>query len=83
MNETLEQYKQSISELEELIEFHPEYLDKIDANDRTMLSQYYFAGRRVNVDDLEKYRDELLAQDPSLLSRALSALSRFKSQNKI
>jgi hypothetical protein len=83
MIESLQQYHDNVTLLEDTLEFHPDFLDQVDSADKEILSQYYFAGRPVDVDDLDAYRNGLIAKDAGIESRAVEALTRFKAANKI
>jgi hypothetical protein len=69
--------------LEEMIEFHPDYLAGLNDQDRDVLSQYYFAGREVDADDLGRYRDDLVVKVPDIEAKAQDALARFKAAAKV
>jgi hypothetical protein len=78
MRESVEQYKDDVSLMEDMVEFHPTFLDDLSPEDRDVLAEYYFAGREVDVDELGQYRDELMAKKPGIEARAQEALGRFK-----
>jgi hypothetical protein len=49
-----------------------------------ILSKYYFAGRKVNVNNVSQYRLALVAKEPNIQARAEAALEKFrKSINTI
>ncbi len=77
--EAIDHYKQTVTLLEELVEFHPAYLEALTQDDRDVLSRYYFAGRDVDVDDLGEYRSKLVNDEAGIESRAQDALARFKA----
>jgi len=83
MNELITDYKNTVTLLEELVEFHPNYLDELSLTDKDTLSKYYFAGRKVDVNDLEQYRNDLIASDSAIQGKAQDALGRFKAIAKI
>jgi hypothetical protein len=82
-SEPIEQYKATVTQIEDLVEFHPALLVQLSAVDREALSQYYFAGRKVDVDDLAKYRDELVANQPDIEAKAHDAWAKLQNIAKV
>jgi len=75
---TGDSYTEVINLLEDFYSFHPEYFKKLSSEDMNYLSVYYFAGRKVDVDDVESYRNRVLKREPDLEKKAQKALDRFK-----
>ncbi|MEV0537067.1 hypothetical protein [Kitasatospora sp. NPDC050463] len=80
MIESPQEYSDTVSLLEELLEFHPEFLDGLSADDLSALSTYYFAGRPVDVPDVLEYRRKALTRHPELERQALAALRQVKQR---
>ncbi len=70
-------YASTVTALEGVFDNHPDCFDELSSEDREVLSKFYFAGREIDVDDIQAYRDELLREDPTILKRAQTALRNF------
>lgn len=65
--------------VEDLLEFHPEFLEQVSLDDRELLAKFFFAGREVDVEDVAKYQDGLESSDPGITERARQAYARLMS----
>ncbi len=63
--------------LEDLIEFHLEFLEAVSEEDRTLLPDYYFAGREIDVASVEEYQKQREQAEPGISARARIAYGRF------
>lgn len=70
-------YASTVTSLEGVYDNHPDCFDGLSAEDRDVLSEFYFAGRDIDVEDIQAYRVYLLKQDPDILKRAQTALKNF------
>ena len=65
--------------VEDLLEFHPDFLEKVSLDDRELLAKFFFAGREVDVEDVAKYQADLESSDPGVTERARQAYARLMS----
>ncbi len=70
-------YASTVTSLEGVFDNHPDCFDGLSDEDRKVLSEFYFAGREIDVEDIQAYREELLRRDPTILKRAQTALRNF------
>jgi hypothetical protein len=70
-------YSSLVTFLEGLADFHPEYMSDLTPEQRDVLSDYYWFGRAINVDDIFAYRRALVARQPKTKARAEAALADF------
>jgi hypothetical protein len=70
-------YASTVTSLEGVFDNHPDCFDGLSEEDQQVLSEFYFAGREIDVADIQAYRDELLREDPTILKRAQMALRNF------
>lgn len=68
---------QMTNNIEDMLEFHPEFLQQVSAEDRELLAKFFFAGREVDVEDVARYQDELEENNPGITDRAKHAYIRF------
>jgi hypothetical protein len=73
----INQYRRTISLIDEILAQHPKFFDQLNPTERDMLSQYYFAGRSVDVDDIEEYRTKLIQRSPEIELVANKAFDRL------
>ena len=73
------EYVKIVNHLEDLLGFHPEYLDALLAPAKDDLRKYFFAGREVDQADVLAYRQQVLNQDPELETRALAAYEQLQT----
>jgi hypothetical protein len=66
--------------LENLLQYHPEYLSVLEEEEQALLLQYYFTPAGV---DGEAYRDGLKAADPNAEMNAQKALSKLFELNDV
>ncbi|QNA75392.1 hypothetical protein C8250_029005 [Streptomyces sp. So13.3] len=78
MHESSQEYTDTVSLVEDLLGFHPKYLSELSEHDRAVLSSYYFAGRRVAIDNVIEHRRQVLAKDPEIERKAMASLRRLK-----
>jgi len=64
-------YQAEVDHIEDMVEFHPEVLNALSEQERAIASEYYFAGRDIDVDDIFAYRAGLLAKKPNIEEEAV------------
>lgn len=78
-----DEYVRRVNLVEDLVSFHPEYLDRLPTAQRTVLSRYYFAGRKVDVESVTAYRHRLLDDEPAIAHAAERAWEAFAKVAKL
>ena len=76
------EYIKIVNHLEDLLEFHSEYLESLTPQDKEDIRTYFFAGREVDHEDVLVYRQQVLGQDPQLEARALAAYEQLQAASK-
>jgi hypothetical protein len=73
---------QITNDIEDLLEFHPELLDRLSGEDQLALSKVFFAGREVDVEDVAIYHAQLQTKEPELMREAQAAYQRLVHASK-
>lgn len=76
-------YSNIVTFLEGMLDFHSEYFDDASRLNETALSQYFFWGREIDIDDIFAYRKALVARDSTVASRAESSLNQFFANHQV
>lgn len=70
-------YSSLVTFLEGLADFHPEYMSDLTPKQREVLSDYYWFGRDIDVDDIFAYRHTLVGRRPGIKREAERVLRDF------
>lgn len=70
-------YNDKVNLMQDFYSFHPEYFAKLSKEDQELLSRFYFADRKVDVDDIFVYRKGQIEQDRDIEKRAEGAYFRL------
>jgi hypothetical protein len=70
-------YSNIVTFLEGLASFHPEMVSDLGPKQRQILSDYYWFGREIDIDDIFRYRRALVAQRPEVKQEAERMLGDF------
>ncbi len=63
--------------IEDLLEFHPEFLTKLSGEYQEVLRQFFFAGRDIDVESVADYQRDLEQRQPGITARARAAYWRL------
>ncbi len=63
--------------IEDLLEFHPDFLAKLSSEDREVLSKFFFAGRDIDIENVAEYQKDLEKSQPGITTQALAAYKRL------
>jgi hypothetical protein len=70
-------YSSLVTFLEGLADFHPNYMSDLSPEQRSVLSNYYWFGRAIDIEDIFAYRRALVARQPEIKARAEGVLAEF------
>jgi hypothetical protein len=82
VEEPFEQYQDTITLLESVLEVHPEFMCKLTDEEQEVIWNYYFSGRELEPSELEQHWREVVQNDPGLPAQARVALASFQSLTK-
>lgn len=74
---------QITNDIEDLLEFHPELLDRLSKDDREALRSFFFAGRDIDVESVADYQSKLEQSQPGISAQARAAYLRLKELSKM
>lgn len=65
LNSEEKRYNDESNLLDSLYEFHPDFFNELDSNERKVMGEYYLVGKDMP-ENVFEYRKAILSQDPNL-----------------